>query len=287
MQNADLNEKIAVVYLFWMPYGDAHLKSFISSYLRHPAGCEHTLYILFNGAVNEAEIAGCKSWLNESVIEYKALEIAGGQDITAYFYAANVLSESLVLFLNTYSRFRQPGWLSLYQRTFAIHQKSALVGATASWQSYVSTVFQTHPLYWEGNKGWSYNYRKYKLFAKALLYWSWLFSYFPNRHIRSNAFMVRREVFIRLFHGPLRTKLQAYQFESGRRGMTRQVQKMGYDVFVIDKLGNQFTLQECKDVDMFWTRQQVNLLITDNQTDKYDDAGESEKKKFYHLAWGR
>lgn len=270
----------------WLPYGQAHLRSFIESYQAFPAGDAHELYILFNGVRDPQEVAGSKAVLDGARISYKVLEIPQGQDITAYFFAASVLTEKYVLFLNTWSRFLQPAWLSKYRNAITSSPIMALVGATASWQSYYSTVFQTHSWKWEKEKGFAYNYRKYKLFIKALLYWSTLFKSFPNPHIRSNAFMVRRDVFLQLDHGPLQTKFQAYLFESGRNGMTAQFQKKGYEIAVIDKNGRLYPLEECKNVGMFWTDQQENLLVSDNQTTKYDEALIDEKKKLNHLAWG-
>ena len=37
----------------------------------------------------------------------------------------------------------------------------------------------------------------------------------------------------------------------------------------------------------FWNSEQENLMISDNQTEKYIKAGPEEKKFIHHLAWGK
>jgi hypothetical protein len=270
----------------WLPYGQAYLQSFIASYLAFPAGHEHTLYILFNGARDSQEVAACQQLLQEAGITYKEVELPQGQDITAYFYATGCISEDYILFLNTYSRFLHPQWLAKYAHALASTQDIGLVGATASCQSYYSSVFQTHSLKWERQKGFTYNYRKYKLFLKAIGYWYFLFRPFPAPHIRTNAFMIQRKLFQQLAGRALRDKLAAYQFESGRKSLTNGVTGMGYLAVVIDKSGEIHLITACKKRPIFWNGNQEDLLISDNQTTLYQEADVESRKLFRKLAWG-
>ncbi len=278
--------KIAVVYLSWLPYGPGYLEAFADSYLQHPAGAAHELIILFNGAPEQQVLQDYHQVLQKKGIDYTSLRLPDGQDIDAYFYAARELDAELVLFLNTYSVILYDQWLKKYLDTFG-SPTVALTGATASNQSYYSTVFSQHPFHWEAAKGWRYNYRKYKLFIKTWLYWSFLFKPFPNPHIRTNAFMVRRELFLNLYKGPIRSKFRAYVFENGRKGLTNLLLQKGYTVVLIDKFGRQYTVDKWRSSNTYWNSEQENLLVSDNQTIKYAAASPDEKKHYQFLAWGK
>lgn len=282
----DKSKKIAVVYLMWLPYGQAHLQSFAQSYLTFPAGHEHVLYILFNGSKSREDVAGCLDILDSCQISYQVLEIPQGQDITAYLFAADTIAETYILFLNTYSRFLHPEWLAKYWSAITSSPSIGLVGATASCQSYYSSVFETHSLGWETQHGFAYNIRKYKLFIKTIGYWYFLFKPFPAPHIRTNAFMIERDVFKQLADKPIDSKLKAYRFESGRKSMTSQVLKMGLQTVVIDRWGQIHQITSCKYKPIFWNGNQEDLLVSDNQTTLYQEADAAKRKFLNKLAWG-
>src|SRR2546421_1773981 len=46
---------------------------------------------------------------------------------------------------------------------------------------------------------------------------------FPSPHLRTNAFLIRREVMLKLHYGKMRSKKEAYIFESGNQSMTGQI----------------------------------------------------------------
>ncbi len=280
------NEKIAVIYLMWLPYGQSYLQSFVASYLAQPAGHAHTLYILFNGTKDPQEIDACRQLLKQAGISYEELEIPQGQDITAYFFASGRVSAEYILFLNTYSRFLHPQWLAKYVHALSATPNTGLVGATASCQSYYSSVFQKHPWKWEGEKGFAYNFRKYKLFLKAMAYWYFLFQPFPAPHIRSNAFLISRKLFQQVAARAIRNKMAAYQFESGRKSMTNEVLRRGYQAVVVDCRGETHEVIDCKKRPIFWNGNQEDLLVSDNQTTLYQEADTESRKIFRTLAWG-
>lgn len=268
----------------WLPYGPGYLQSFIQSYRQYPAGAGHQLMILFNGVKQEEELAPYRRLLEQHQVQYRELIVEDGQDIEAYYHAAQQCEDGKILFLNTYSEFRSASWLKKYQDAF-ITDDIALVGATGSWLSYYSSVYSKYPFRWEREKGWRYNYRKYKLFIKAFLYWSFLFRAFPNPHIRTNAFMIPRHLFLQLKQQSVKTKFQAYVFESGRSGMTGQLLKKGKTVLVVDKDGKTYTQDRWKQSNTLWNGDQENLLVSDNQTDLYQAARQEERTALTALAW--
>ncbi len=281
------NLNINVVYLAWLPYGIAHFKVFIDSYKKYDSGYSHELVIVFNG------LASDNPNKPDEYIEYirtkgvepgKIFYFQDGQDIAIYKQTAAALEAEFILFLNTYSELLSSDWLKSYAEAF--DGKTGLVSASGSFQSYYSSVFQKNTFWWEFSKPFLYNFRKYKLFLKAFFYWRFLFKPFPNPHIRTNAFMIKRTVFLEMKTGPVDSKFKAYQFENGRKSLTCFCLSKGLKVLVVNKYGKTFEQDKWKESATFWMNNQENLLVSDNQTRIYETATEIEKKEMTWLAWG-
>lgn len=282
------NAPVAVVYLAWLPYGIGYFKAFLQSYQQFNAGHPHRLYIIFNGiALDHPD--GRELYLQQ-LAEYKieadtSFNFEGGQDIEAYRKAALSVKEEKIIFLNTFSQLQSENWLQHYHQNFS--GDVGIISASGSWQSYYSSVFQKNPKKWEHGKGFKYNFRKYKLFLKAFFYWRFLFKPFPNAHLRTNAFMIRRKDFLAVPAGPLTTKFEAYQFENGRNSLTNFFIKKGMKVLVLDKHGLTYEPSEWRMSNTFWIGNQENLLVTDNQSTIYSEANAEEKETMTTLAWGK
>lgn len=276
---------ITVIHLVWLPSGIEVFKRFIGSYIKFSAGCEHELLLIFNGVRNSTETNCWHSVLLASDIKYTSIEFRHGQDLECYFKAAEQLTTEYMIVLNSYAVILSNNWLLKYREQFS-DSETMLVGATASCQSYYSSVYQKHPAAWETDKGFLYNFRKYKLFVKAFFYWRFLFKPFPSPHLRTNAFMIKRTMFLQLKHKPLVSKFAAYQFESGRNSMTSQLLKKGYKVVVLDRYGKTYEPAQWKQSATFWINDQENLLVADNQTRMYTEASTKERKEMTRLAWG-
>jgi len=269
----------------WLPYGIGHFNSFIGSYIQYPAGEDHQLVICFNGLENDDQLTEYLQVLKKHDITASILKMRGGQDIEAYQFAARNVDTEYLVFFNTFSILQTEHWLEKYFKVIT-DPSVGLVSATASYQSNYSTVFQTHPFKWETEKGFSYNFKKYKLFLKTFFYWRFLFKPYPNPHVRTTGFMVRREEFLGINTGKINNKFKAYQFESGRKGMTNYYLKKGLKVLVMDKYGKTYRLDEFKNSGTFWIGEQENLLVSDNQTRIYRDADKDYRKLLTKLAWG-
>lgn len=275
---------IAVIHLVWIPYGIELFRSFIASYQKYSACASHNLVIIFNGVNNKAELDPYHQLLEKEELTYKSFYYKKGQDLECYFKTATKISEDCIFILNSYSILLANGWLEKYINVFLL-PNIGIISATASNQSYYSSVFQKNKLRWETNNGFKFNFKKYKLFLKAFFYWRFLFKSYPNPHLRTNAFMIRRELFLRLKYVPFTSKFKAYQFESGRNNMTNQVLKMGYKALVVDKNGTAFEPAAWRSSRTFWCNEQEGLLVSDNQTRLYDSASSDEKKTMTKLAW--
>ncbi|MDF2188770.1 hypothetical protein [Paraflavitalea sp. CAU 1676] len=275
---------VAVVHLIWVPFGPDLFISFIDSYVSHVSGYEHQLVLLFNGLNDERDATPYHEYATLKGVKYISVYKMKGQDLEAYKWVAGQLDTHYILFLNSYSVLLANNWLSLYMNAIS-KRNVGLIGATASWQSYYEVILRQNRFNWSNAVSPAENFRRYKLLIKSHFYWRWLFPNFPNPHVRSNAFIMQREQFLNLRTKPFKNKFRAYLFESGRHSMTRQVIENGQEVYIIDNLGRQYPLNECKNANIFWSGQQENLLVSDNQTRLYEAAKESEKLSMFRLAW--
>ncbi len=279
------HQKIAVVHLVWIPYGITHFKAFVNSLKEHHTGTQYDLIFLFNGVDTDADITEYIEFANKENLIFQYDCLKEGQDIDAYRYIAAKIQHEFILFFNSYSTLMAGNWLDKYYA--ASNQSSiGIVASSASLQSYYTSVFQKNKWGWEFNQSITYNYRKYKLFLKTFFYWRFLFKPFPNPHVRTNAFMIRRVLFLEIKNEPLTSKFKAYQFESGRNSITNQILKRGLKTLVIDKNGQTYEPTEWKNSNTFWINDQENLLVSDNQTKIYNEASLDKKKQMTKLAWG-
>jgi len=221
------NSTIGVVHLVWIPYGIEIFKRFIDSYQTYPSGYNHTLHILFNGYKVEEDVFNYENHLISKKIEYRKHLLKKGQDIDAYKWIASIIPEKYLLFLNSYSIILAPNWLEKIISPLVKNPKIGAVGATGSLQSYVNTVFVQNNICYDKTKKFRDNFRKYKLFIKSIFYYSLHFQLFPNVHIRTNSFAIRKCDFLNLHFNRISKKYDAYRFESGRNGMSQQLIKSG------------------------------------------------------------
>lgn len=85
---------------------------------------------------------------------------------------------------------------------------------------------------------------------------------------------------------PMRRKFDAYLFESGRHGLTRQILGMGKPVFVVGRDGNAYDMRDWHLSNTFWRGNQENLLVADNQTRKYEASDKQVRTLYSSFAWG-
>jgi hypothetical protein len=277
--------KICVVYLCWLPYGIELLEEFIGSYKKFHSGYEHELVVLFNGLKEPGETEKHRLFLKNENVTAQFFHYNTGHDLEAYHWVAEKLSCDYILFLNSYSRLLADDWLEKFVQVPVSKPKVKLVGATGSWQSLYSRVFENNSWKWTSKASMSENITKYKLMVKAFFLWRWYFSPFPNPHIRTNGFFISRDVFLAInYKNPVK-KFDAYRIESGRNSITNQTIRLGYEVAVVDRFGLSYTKEEWKMAKVFWSYGQENLLISDNQTRMYEQGSKEMKSKLSYSAW--
>jgi hypothetical protein len=255
-------------------------RRFAESYLRCPAGTDHRLTLIFKGFQAPGYIAEHCSLFpstSPSVIEVPDVEI----DVGLYRAALEKSGSDLYCALNAYSIICASGWLAELSRC-ARDPRVGIVGAHGSYESIFST-------YRAGLMA-SINRQKpgfpvLRGIATAVRSWA-RFPAFPNPHIRTNAFMISREVFQRVRWPRNPNKMDALLFESGRRSLTRQVLGMGLDAVIVGRDGRHYGISEWPSSGTFRQKDQDNLLVADNHTIEYSTAPPERRRQLAANVWG-
>lgn len=275
---------VSVVHLIWFQLDISYFQNFIISYHTFKSGYTHSLILLFNGC-NESQIENYKRIINYYSIECKMYFKPNSQDLDAYFWILDKLESEFVVFLNSYSEILNTNWL-LYLMNAICGKDIGLVGATGSYHSIFTVTKNENSLLWNKTISFNENFRKYKLIIKNYLLYFFYFKPFPNPHVRTNGFIIKRSIMRNLKFRTAKSKMDAYRFESGRKSLTAQVLKQNLKVLIIDKFGYKYEINNWPESNTFWMNEQSNLIIKDNQTTKYSMASENMKRIFSKRAWG-
>lgn len=301
-------KELCVVHLVRAHNGIEPFRRFLESYRANPGGIEHDLLIVFKGFGQPQDTAEYRELL--APFHYATLDVSDeGFDITAYFAAFKRYSEQYryFCFLNSYSVILDCDWVRKLHENIS-KPGVGLVGATGSRNSHNSNAyawfFRIAAIFRaeinrllslmmnraDSKMGYSphkaHITRPYWKTAIFLVKEAWVnfhyiiyFDPFPNYHIRSNAFMISGELMKTLKCPAIKTKMDAYRFEGGRNGLTRQILGMGKRVIVVGKDGTGYEKEEWHKSRTFWQSEQENLLVADNQT-RYYDEGSPEKRSY-------
>jgi hypothetical protein len=109
---------------------------------------------------------------------------------------------------------------------------------------------------------------------------------FPNPHLRTNGFMIDRQLFLALLPQAIATKGASYLFESGPDGLTAQLLRQGKKVVVVGRDGTGYDIAEWPRSRTFRLGDQANLLIHDNQTRAFAALPRGGRAAFTAMAWG-
>lgn len=227
---------------------------FAASYEKHPAGRLHKLYVIYKGFGSKADRVRAERHFEN--LNGASLYLSDDSfDIGAYKAAASMLNERQVCFLNTNSELLAPDWLEKLSRALN-YPEVGMVGCTGSFEAPVFPGQAYVP--------------------------------FPNVHLRSNAFMMDRMLFCDLMSDiVINTKSDAYQAESGSRGLTRKVMRSGLQALVVDRYGRSHSPHSWPSSMTFRRGIQDALMIGDNQTRAYIDILWESKRHLARIAWGQ
>ena len=237
---------LAVVHLVRRGNPAVWLDWFVRSYSGHDAGLTHDLVVILKGFQAPAEM---RTRILADLPGTQFIEIDDtGFDINAYRSAAGALGHDRLCFLNSHSRIEADGWLEKIAGP-VVEPEVGAVGATGSWE----VMNDRTP--------------------------------FPNIHLRTTGFSMRRAEFLGLDFGPLATKRDCNWFEGGPDSLTRQVLATGRRVLVAGR-GGLHAPEDWPESLTFRMGQQEHLLLSDNRTRAFDRAWPWKRRRLARKAWG-
>jgi hypothetical protein len=254
--------EICVVYLAWAGAGPAPVARFATSLRAHPAGPGHTLLVAWKGYEDSAARDQARRAL--AGITHEELMIpASGLDLSSYRTIADQVSADAVCFLNTDSEVLANGWLDALSGQLSA-PGVGLVGATGSYESQLTSAPLPLRLLRAGR-----------------------YPPFPNPHLRTNAFMLRRATIRELWWPAVARKRAAWELESGNRSLTRQILERGQTVLVVGRDGHGYPPERWRESATFRVEDQPNLLVSDKRTRDYAAAEPRVARVLSEHAWGR
>lgn len=273
---------VCVVHLVRAKNGLEPFRRFLDSYLGKSAGIEHDLLVVYKGFSSARGVEKYEKLL-ESYPHRIFFVKDFGFDIRPYLLVTKLFNYRYFCFFNSFSEILSDGWLEKMYR-FCSRDDVGLVGATGSWQSLYNDAVNRkitrgrYPFL-------EYQMVKFCTLLKKLILRQY-FPPFPNPHIRSNAFMIKREILLRVNAHPIFCKLDAWKFESGVNGLSRQVEAMNLKTIVVGRNGAGYD-KECWPASQIYKQHdQSNLLVADNQTMQYALGDRRARARLSSLAWG-
>ena len=297
---------LALVHLVRKENGPEPFRKFLESYRAVDAGADHDLVLLLKGFGSERE-ADEAAALAGGLDAHRLYVDDEGFDVGAYFTAADRVEHARLCFVNSFTTVRAPGWLGLLESALRVPD-AGIAGATGSWASHWSWL--------RFNLGLSTPYREafpdrawaqaqvLRLTpdtrrvlaplwlrhgigtARALRFFVGRFGPFPAAHVRTNGFLVERELMRTLERTRIRRKFDAFVVEGGKRSLTGQILELGLRPLLAGADGRVYDVPDWARSGVFWQRGQENVLLEDNQTRTYRDADLDLRTYFATFAWG-
>lgn len=267
---------LAVVHLVVRELGVDFFKQFIRSYRTFDAGADHTLIIALKQFGSNDDFLPYQSELAGIACQIVTVEDAG-HDIGSYVSIARETEFEEYCFINSKTELSADKWL---KKLTDQHERNpaGITGATGSWQSLASDAlkFALHrrPAVLMNLRRW--------------LGYLWLlrtFPKFPNPHIRTNVFVVRRDTFLSLDFGRIGSKHDTWQLESGRNSLSRQIEGRGGELLIVDNQGRSYRSDSWAISGTFWQNGQRGLLAQDRQTRLYQEANPAKRAAMTAEAW--
>lgn len=296
-------KELCLVHLARAHNGIEPFMNFLDSYRENRGGIDHDFLVVFKGFERQEDAEAYRKLL--APLPHLSLEISDeGLDISAYFKAVERHSGQYryFCFLNSFSVIQDPEWLKKLH-DHIVRPSVGLAGATGSWQSHVRSmknvpvlarfVLDAHRAHHNIAKGWKsgviFSIVAIRLVGSIIgqKFGRQDYRRFPNYHVRTNAFMIAGSLMLEIGCNPIRSKEDAYRYESGIDGLSMQVIGRGLRLLVVGRNGMGYEMHEWDRSNTFCQDDQANLLVADNQTRQYQLANPEKRKDLAYLAWGR
>jgi hypothetical protein len=249
---------LCLTYLAWTPYGVGAAERFVGSYREHSAGTEHRLVVALAGPDGDRD-----PWRRAfAAVEHEEIECGVGVDIDHYRAVAERVVADRYCFVNTASTVLADGWLGHLERAL-LTPGVGMVAATGSYES--PNAVRPGPL------------RRRRPGYEP----------FPNPHLRTNGFALERELLLGLDWPAGISREESLALEAGGHSFTRQVRERGLATLVVGRDGVAYPPERWFESATFRSGEQANLLLADNRTRHYQEAGPLTRRGLAWLAWHR
>jgi hypothetical protein len=240
---------VAVAYLLRKGNPPHLFEAFLDSLARHPPGMDYRPVLIQKGFEPDFAHPLAARWASQER-PAEIVDVAdAGFALTAFRDAAVAIDAPRQLFLTSYSRVLADDWLAKLVRAADDLGAGSLVGASGSWES----LGPTTP--------------------------------FPNTTLRSNAFLIERDIFLAYPH-PLDGRYDGNLFEAGPDSITHRTLTAGGRIAVVDRDGRAWSPSDWPDSRTFRSYNQEALLIADNRTVDYQCVSLRRRTRRAALAFG-
>ena len=269
-------KSLAVVHLVVRELGIDFFREFISSYREFDAGVDHVLILALKQFGCDEDFLPYQTEL--AGIAYEVVHVPDfGHDIGSYVSIAKQTDFQRYCFINSKTELNADKWLKMLTDEQDKHPHG-IAGSTGSWQSLASDALKYGP----------HKRPAVVMNVRRVLGYLWLrrkFPKFPNPHIRTNVFVVSRDIFLSLNFGNIGSKDDTWKLESGQSSISRQIKARGGELLVVDSQGRSYRPESWAGSGTFWQDSQQGLLAKDRQTRIYEQAKQTERSAMTAEAW--
>ncbi|WP_440910901.1 hypothetical protein [Candidatus Pelagibacter sp.] len=263
---------LAVLYLISVYDDRNNLKKFINNYLKFDSGVNHELIICFKNFDQDDDIFTIPELTKIEFTKVIDNKNYNDYDWGSYYRFAKEYSNKVIFFMNCHSRPIVNNWLKFFCDNY---NNRSLLGPAGSFESMVNSALKG--LHTKNN-------------FKSIIYTIsnfFDFPLFPNPHIRSNCFMISAENFLKLnFNQKYKYKKKGTWInESGRNGMTNQLKKKKFNIFIVNSDGKKFYENEWHLSKTYALEDQSKLIIEDKFSKIFSRMENEQKIKFQKLVW--
>ncbi len=299
-----------VVYLVRAANGPQALRVFTEAVRRHDPGIEYELVLAMKGFATREQAT---PYLEEAAdLAPEALFFPDvGFDLGVFFAVAARLRRTRYCFMNSWAHPVADGWLA--KLNGALERPGVgVVGANGSWASIhswltwrlglPSAYHRFLPPRREGHRQMLQMERELRdgvpeegrgRFRERLGMLAQVpemlldFEPFPNPHLRTASFMISHAVLSQLeLFVITNNKTVAYALEAGPQSITRQVERLGLCVLVVDRDGSVYGPQAWPESMTFRQGDQEGLLVADRRTLEYERGDMAQRRLMAATSWG-
>jgi len=243
----------ATVYLARIGNPIWQTRAFLDSYFSNDPGEITPLYLLHKGYPESKVDPALLELPEHQRNRIRLLWVSDdGLSLLACYKVCQLITEfDYLLFLNSHSFIESKDWALLYQNALIETKGNALIGTTGCWEG-LSKLGLT----------------------------------FPEPHVRTNAFLIRKTTFMAAYKTPRLTKTECLFFESGPDSFSNYCIAQGIEIFILDSSGKLFSPDKWKQSKTFRSGDQINLIISDNATRHFWYSRNSRREKMSKSSWG-